>query len=34
MNKTKLCDSKTKSQQLRIKTRDVQEKHENIYVLC
>jgi hypothetical protein len=34
MNKTKLCDSKTITQELRTRTQDVQSKHENIYLLC
>ncbi len=31
---TKLCDSKTKTQELRIRTWDMQDKHENRFLLC
>jgi hypothetical protein len=34
MNKTKLCDSKIRTQELRAKTWDVQDKCENKYLLC
>jgi len=34
MNKIRLCDSKTKSQELKTRTWNVQDKHENIYLLC
>ncbi len=33
-NKTRLCDSKTKTKNLRIKTQDVQNKRENKSLLC
>jgi hypothetical protein len=33
-NKIRLCDSKTKIQELRIRIENVQDKHENGYLLC
>jgi len=33
-NKTRLCDSKTRTQELKMKTRDVQDKYENGFLLC
>ncbi len=35
-NQTKLCDSKIKTQELQIRTRtrNVQDKHENKFLLC
>jgi hypothetical protein len=33
-NKTRLCDSKIRTQELRTKTQDVQNKCENISLLC
>jgi hypothetical protein len=33
-NKTRLCNSKTKTQGLITRTCDVQNKRENIYLLC
>jgi hypothetical protein len=33
-NKTKLCDSKTKTQKLWINRQDMWNKHENEYLLC
>jgi hypothetical protein len=33
-NKAKLCDSKIRTQGLRIRTQDVQDKCENEYLLC
>jgi hypothetical protein len=34
MNKTKLCDSKTRIQEHKTRIRDVQNKHENKSLLC
>jgi hypothetical protein len=33
-NTTRLCDSKIRTQELKIRTRDVQNRHENEYLLC
>jgi hypothetical protein len=33
MNKTRLCDSKIRTQEPRTKTQDVQDKHENGFLL-
>lgn len=33
-NKIRLCDSKTKTQKLRIRTWDVQDKCDNRFLLC
>ncbi len=33
-NKTRLCDSKIKTQELRTRTRNVQDQHENGSLLC
>jgi hypothetical protein len=33
-NKTRLCDSKTKIQELKTRTQDVQDKCENNFLLC
>ncbi len=33
-SKTKLCDSNTKTKKLKTRTQDVQNKHENISLLC
>jgi hypothetical protein len=33
-NKTRLCDSKTKTQELRTRTWGMQDQHENKSLLC
>jgi hypothetical protein len=33
-NKTRLCDSKIITHELRTRTQDVQDKHANEYLLC
>jgi len=33
-NKTRLIDSNTRTQELKVKTQDVQDKCENLFLLC
>ncbi len=33
-NKTRLCDSKIKTQKLKTRIQDVQNQHENKFLLC